>query len=213
MKASLSSKRKNVAVILGSKKFPLPNTHTKQWYYDSIKQWCDEHTCEYSFIMHDRDLQDDGSPKWNHIHMALIMKSVGKGRNYPSLNTILNALAKVCEIDGQSIQIDEMTSEVGSVQYLIHKRNTDKAQYNEDEVITSLPSEELHTIMESDDEGLLSVTYLITVCKSSSNRIEIMEKIGLKAYKDYRLVITDILNDLRSRRFRDLVCDGIINNA
>lgn len=213
MKASLSSKRKNVAVILGSKKIPLPNTHDKAWYYEQLKQWCADHTCEYSFIMHERDLQEDGSPKWPHIHMALIMKSVGKGRNYPSLNTILNSLAKQCEVDGLSIQIDEMTSEVGSVQYLIHKRNQDKAHYLESEVISSYPQEELHTIMESDDEGALSVTYLVSVCSQCRNRIEIMEKIGLKAYKDYRLVITDILTDLKAKKWRSLICDGVINNA
>lgn len=211
MKASLSSKRKQVAVILGSKKSPLPSLHNKTWYYDRLSAWCKEHCNDYSFIMHDRDKQDDGSPKWPHIHMCLIMKSVGKGRNYPSLNTILNALAKEIEIDSLSIQIDEMTSETGSIQYLIHKRDAEKAQYTESEVITSYTSDELHTLMES-DEQTISVSYLVNVCKMSHNRIEILTTIGLKFYKEYRLVINDILNDQRAQRFKDLVCDGVVTN-
>lgn len=211
MKASLSSKRKQVAVILGSKKLPLPSNHQKHWYYERLSAWCSEHCIDYSFIMHDRDKEEDGSPKWNHIHMCLIMKSTGKGRNYPSLNTILNALAKEVEIDGLSIQIDEMTSETGSTQYLIHKKNPDKEPYSENEVITSYTSEELHTLMES-DEQTLSITYLISVCKLSKNRIEIMQTIGLKYYKEYRLVVNDILNDLRANRFRNLCCDGVVTN-
>lgn len=212
MKASLSSKRKLVSVILGSKKLPLPSSHIKQWYYDRLISWCSEHCCNFAFIMHDRDIADDGSPKWLHIHMALTMKSVGKGRNYPSLLTILNALAKEIEIDGSSIQIDEMTSECGSIQYLIHKRDSDKAQYNESDIISSYTAEELHTFMEC-DEQTLSVSYLLHVCKTSKNRIEIMQTIGLKYYKEYRLVINDILNDLRSKQWRELICDGVINNA
>lgn len=211
MKASLSSKRKQVAVILGSKKLPLPTTHNKEWYYDRLSTWCSEHCSDYSFIMHDRDKQDDGSPKWPHIHMCLIMKSVGKGRNYPSLNTILNALAKEIEIDGLSVQIDEMTSETGSTQYLIHKRNSEKAQYTEQEVISSYPNDELHTLMES-DEQTLSVTYLVSVCKTAKNRIEIMQTIGLKFYKEYRLVISDILQDQRAQSFKNLVLDGVVTN-
>lgn len=209
MKASLSSKRKLVSVILGSKKMPLPSIHNKSWYYDRLTDWCKEHCVNYAFICHDRDIDEDGKQKFLHIHMALTMKSVGKGRNYPSLNTILNALAKEIEIDGMSINIDEMTSECGSIQYLIHKRDSEKAQYTEDEVITSYTCDELHTFMES-DEQTLSVSYLLHVCKTSKNRIEIMTSIGLKYYKEYRLVINDILNDLRSSQWRKLICDGVI---
>lgn len=133
-----------------------------------LQKWCDEHCSQYAFILHDKDIDSDGQPKFLHIHIAMLMKSVGKGRNYPSLNTILNALAKEVEIDGLSIQIDEMTSENGSIQYLIHKRDLDKAQYLESDVITNYTSDELHTIMESDSDSMC-VSYLIHVCKTSKS--------------------------------------------
>lgn len=196
MKAPLSAKRKNVAVILGSKKIPLPN-RDKQWYYERLKRYCEEHCNTFAFIMHDKDQCDDGTMKWLHIHMSLVMLKVNK--DYKKLATILNELAKEVEIDPQSIQIDEMTSENGSIQYLIHKRDPQKAQYDESEVVTSYTIEELHTIMESDIDTMC-VTYLINIVdECRCDRIEIMSKIGLRYYKDYRNVILDIINTRLNR--------------
>jgi len=190
MKTPLTSKRKNVAVILGSKKLPLPS-RSKDWYYERLTAYCRENCEVYAFNMHERDIDDDGEIKFLHIHMAMIMKSKDK-----RLSVIMNALAKVCEIDSQSIQIDEMTSLVGSTQYLIHKRNPEKTQYLMSEIQTNMSDDELNTIMES-DEDTMSVTYLISVCKECRcNRIEIMKKIGLNFYHHYRLVIKDICDTL-----------------
>lgn len=194
MKAPLSSKRKQVSVILGSKLMPLPN-RAKQWYYDRLKNYCNENCLSFAFNMHDKDINEDGSKKWLHLHMALVMKK--RNKDYPKLCTILNELAKECEIDGQSIQIDEMTSENGSIQYLIHKRDPQKAQYEELDVVSSYTQEELHTIMESDCDTMC-VSYLLQVVDDCScNRIEIMQKIGLRYYKEYRNVILDIINTKR----------------
>ena len=194
MKAPLNAKRKNVSVILGSKKMPLP-ARDKDWYYTRLKAYCDEHCTDYAFIMHDKDKDENGDTKFLHIHMALVMLKVNK--DYKKLNTILNELAKEVEIDGQCIQIDEMTSFNGSVQYLIHKRDPQKAQYEESCVVTNQSPEELHTIMESDIDTMC-VSYLIQVVKDChENRIEIMQKIGLRYYKEYRNVILDIINTNR----------------
>lgn len=191
MKAPLSAKRKNVSVILGSKKMPLPQ-RDKQWYYDRLKAYCEEHCVNYAFILHDKDKNEDGSDKFLHIHMALTMVKVNK--DYKKLNTILNELAKEVEIDGQSIQIDEMTSENGSIQYLIHKRDPQKAQYVESDVCSNYTPEELHTIMEAEIDTMC-VSYLLQVVDECEyNRIEIMKKIGLRYYKEYRNVILDIIN-------------------
>lgn len=191
MKAPLSAKRKNVSVILGSKKMPLP-PRDKQWYYDRLKAYCEKHCNTWAFIMHDKDIDEDGQVKFLHIHMALVMLKVNK--DYKKLNTILNELAKVVEIDGQSIQIDEMSSENGSVQYLIHKRDPQKAQYEEADVCTGYTPEELHTIMEADIDTMC-ISYLISVVdECECDRIQIMTKIGLRYYKEYRNVILDIIN-------------------
>lgn len=196
MKAPLSAKRKNVSVILGSKKMPLP-PRGKEFYYERLKAYCDTHCVNYAFIMHDKDINDDGTVKFLHIHMALTMVKVNK--DYKKLNTILNELAKECEIDGQSIQIDEMTSENGSIQYLIHKRDPQKAQYEEADVCTNYTAEELHTIMEADIDTIC-VSYLLQVVdECRCNRIEIMQKIGLRYYKEYRNVILDIINTRLNR--------------
>lgn len=196
MKAPLSAKRKNVSVILGSKRIPLPK-RPKEWYYDRLKAYCDEHCSNYAFNMHDRDIDEDGQVKFLHIHMALTMLKVNK--DYKKLNTILNELAKEVEIDPQSVQIDEMTSEIGSIQYLIHKRDKEKTQYSEEDVCTNYTNEELHTIMEADIDTIC-VSYLLQVCDECKlNRIEIMQKIGLRYYKEYRNVILDIINTRLNR--------------
>jgi len=191
MKAPLSSKRKNVSVILGSKKYPLP-PRDKNFYYERLRTYCEQNCNTYAFIMHDKDLDENGEQKFLHIHMALVMSK--RNKDYPKLCTILNELSKECEIDGQSIQIDEMTSENGSIQYLIHKRDPQKAQYEESDVVTSYTGEELHTIMESDIDTMC-VSYLINVVdECRCDRIAIMQKIGLRYYKEYRNVILDIIN-------------------
>lgn len=155
-----------------------------------LKTWCENNCDIYAFILHDRDVLDDGEIKTLHIHLVFIYKT-----NRKRLNTILTDLAQYIGVNTLAISIDKMTDLVGSLHYLIHKHNPDKFQYDINEITTNISSGEMDTYMASDSKSM-SIEYLIGVISKYRSKIDIMREIGLTYYHVYRNVINDIYNEI-----------------
>ena len=89
-----------------------------------IKALAEEHLTFAVSPIHDRDVEDDGSPKKGHYHLLLA---------YSSATTLSNIRAwfKSCgmpETDLHSVRL--CASGVGYFRYLTHKDNPEKAQYD-----------------------------------------------------------------------------------
>lgn len=90
-----------------------------------IKALAEEHLSFALSPIHDRDLEDDGSPKKAHFHLLLA---------YTSATTLNNIRGwfNVCgmpESELHSVRI--CASGVGYYRYLTHKDNPEKAQYDD----------------------------------------------------------------------------------
>lgn len=93
-----------------------------------IKSLSEEHLTFAVSPIHDRDLEDDGSPKKAHYHLLLA---------YSSATTLSNIKGwfRACgmpESDLHSVRV--CASGLGYFRYLVHKDNPEKAQYNDKDI-------------------------------------------------------------------------------
>lgn len=161
----------------------------------SLKVWCENNCQLFAFILHDKDILEDGEKKTNHIHLVALMKT-----NRKRLSTILSDLASFLGLNTFAISIDKMSDIVGSLQYLIHKNNSDKHKYELAAITTNISDGEMATYMTSDSKSM-SIEYLIGVVESNRSKIEIMRIVGLTYYHLYRHVINDIYNEIYNQSY------------
>lgn len=93
-----------------------------------IKCLAKEHFTFAVSPIHDKDVEEDGSPKKGHYHLLLAYSSA------TTLNNI-NRWFKACglpESDLHSVRV--CASGVGYYRYLTHKDNPEKAQYNDNDI-------------------------------------------------------------------------------
>lgn len=89
-----------------------------------IKSLAEEHLTFAVSPLHDRDLEDDGSPKKGHFHLLLA---------YTSATTLCNIRGwfNACGLPVSELHsVRVCASGVGYFRYLTHKDNPEKVQYN-----------------------------------------------------------------------------------
>lgn len=184
---SLESQTLNLWVIFGSKDKPL--TKDFNFYYERLVVWCKINARFYAFIGHEKDLNDDETPKFRHIHAVILLKNGTK----PRLSTTLNRLSDLLEIDGDSIDIDGMINMTSCCRYLIHKGYPLKHQYLLEEVQTS--DIDLIKGFVSDEPFLTSdyIINLVQICNCSS--VLILKEVGIKNYLKMRNIIIDLIKE------------------
>lgn len=95
-----------------------------------IKTFCDAYCDKYAYILHDKDVKEDGSPKMPHIH--LLAHFIERPR-FSSVKRILRGNAtEDTTVLGQSVM-----SKYLAFSYLTHANDPQKHQYSIDEVITN----------------------------------------------------------------------------
>ena len=86
----------------------------------------EQNNAVYAFILHDKDIYEDGTPKLPHYHIYL------KYKNARDFETIQNHF--------QGAHIEQANDEKSCIQYLTHKNDENKYQYNPEEVKTNEPN-------------------------------------------------------------------------
>jgi hypothetical protein len=93
-----------------------------------IENYCKlPHVKNYAYILHDKDIKEDGSLKEPHIHVVL---------SYHNARTRSAVLADFKDFS-QNTLVEECIELEGCLDYLTHKRNPDKFQYPVDCVKTN----------------------------------------------------------------------------
>lgn len=159
---------------------------------DNLKVWLEKNTKQYAFILHDRDVLEDGSKKTPHLHVVCNMNSAKQ-----RIATILNDLTKSLDISPLLVTIDKYSSFNSSIQYLIHKNNEEKYQYDIKDIVTNIPNPELDLFMKYNTQSEeLTAERLIDVVRKAKKRTDIMREVGLFNYRINRPVIMDIAQEL-----------------
>ena len=93
-----------------------------------IKALAEEHLTFAVSPIHDRDVEDDGSPKKSHFHLLLSYSSA------TTLNNIRDWF-NICGMPNSDLHsVRVCASGAGYFRYLTHKDNPEKAQYNDKDI-------------------------------------------------------------------------------
>lgn len=171
-------------VIISLKNVNVGNT------LERLKEYCNSNYQVYGFIVHDKDVGEDGTPKTPHIHLVGIYRN-----NRTRLSTTIKEMSENVFVSTLAISIDKASDLNGSFQYLIHKNNESKHQYDIEEIITNLSREELDVYLQRPSNGV-SLEKIIEVITFNQSKIQIMRLLGFEVYARYRNVINDIYYEI-----------------
>lgn len=149
---------------------------------------------QYAYILHQKDIKDDGTLKTPHFHIVAEYASTKR------LNTFLTNMADALGMNVLSIGVEKCRSFEGSFQYLVHKNDSDKYQYDPNSIISNLTEEVFEVYMNAEPDEL-SMDRLIYLCETLKRPIAVARSIGLGRYQVYRKVIQDIFDDLNRQRY------------
>lgn len=83
---------------------------------------------EYAYILHDRDVKEDGSPKESHYHFLFVL------RRSRRLSDIQSCMKKVLQ---GNVLLQSCHSVPDAYDYLTHEDEDNKASYNESDIVSS----------------------------------------------------------------------------
>lgn len=182
-KFGIDTKAKKIALIINPKEDE--NTFSAD-FYPKLNAWLIQQSDIYAYILHDLDVDDKGEAKRPHIHVYAEMKACRR------LMANLNECADVLGYDVKQISIDKVVNPTGVIQYLIHKNNPEKHQYEPKEIITNLSKGDLDCVLAA-VAGNCSISFFKScVINCKGNVWSLVEMVGLDVYKEYRQVINDL---------------------
>lgn len=159
--------------------------------YKSVFEYLDTLGCQYYFITHDSDYNDNDDLVALHHHLVL---------EFPQrirFKQLMNYLIECFNDDDiNRYSIRKPASMFGAIQYLVHKNQPHKHQYQDEEIITNVEftklSNILNTLVFSDVEVEAN---FIEIVKESTN-IELINILGVYRYNTLRNTIKDIRREL-----------------
>lgn len=175
---------------------PLESKRTRNWslvtYLDKVtlcQRLCSiENIRYYAFIEHDKDTNEDGSPKDRHIHLALCLNSARTIHQIAPRFTDIASNAGNCF--GQPTR-----SNRAILDYFTHKNEPEKYQYSESDILSN--NIDYFKNDETDEDN----TYMIIedLLKGISLR-ELAKTYGralLYHYRDFRAFVADCQDEER----------------
>lgn len=141
----------------------------------------------YYGILHDKDTDSNGERKRAHLHIVLC------SLNRMRVKQLINYLSDTCDTNNENIQVMEVLSLVGSIQYLIHLNDCNKFQYDKSEIITNDERNLDGYLLESIKVNQVTTKVLIDfIFVQQLGRLELINCIGIGSYTHYRNTINDL---------------------
>lgn len=151
-------------------------------------------------IIHDKDLTDNGEPKTIHAHAYIETNEKHTKKQF------LDMLTDLLKIDRQRISVDGTKSNVLMLQYLTHKNQPNKAQYEVDRIITNnkeLLAERMNTKYKTKEQKQNDLLNDIKNCKSI---IELANKQGIETANKFRNIFNQIKQE-QKQDYQSLIKD------
>lgn len=146
----------------------------------------EDYLAYWAFIKHDKDYNPNGEIERPHYHLVLVCNS-----SYTK-DRILSELWKNLVKSREVISVRSYNDVYQAVQYLIHRNDTDKYQYSENDIVSSSAGE---TAMYLIGEFTLTIEKLIDIVRHSKSLSDVYKTIGLKNAKNYHWIIQDIFKE------------------
>lgn len=164
-----------------------------------LDKWLQEQTSLYAYIIHDRDLLDDGCT-FKTLHMHIVFQLSKKKR----VSTIINALADIYAVSPLAVSVEQAFSIEGAIQYLVHKNQKEKYQYSVDDIHTDIQDDEMDMIM---DTTTIAADFdrIKSICYGAEDLLEVIEKVGMSTYQHYRATILDIFECCQKMKRNEVI--------
>lgn len=144
-------------------------------------------------IIHDKDITDNGEPKTIHAHAYIETNEKHTKKQF------LDMLSELLKIDRQRISVEGTKSSILMLQYLTHKNQPNKAQYEDDRIITSnkeLLAERMNTQYKTKEQ---KDNELKNDIKNYKTILELMDKYGV----DTANKIKGLFNQIKQEQKQD----------
>lgn len=152
---------------------------------DDVKYW--------AFILHDKDLNDDGVLERSHYHIVLVLNDkLGK-------TSVQMGFVKALMINTNCVGVRKCLDVVKSTQYLIHQNDKDKFQYDLLDIWTNDVNEMMSILFNNVSSYEIDIDYLIKLTENCKSLKQIYKQLGLIKSKEYRSLVIDLWKE----RFRD----------
>ena len=144
--------------------------------------------CLYWYILHDKDVDDNGLFKTEHYHLILVFNFKSCYKKY-----VLDYLCDLLNCSSNIISVEPVINLNISLRYLIHLDDEDKYQYDDNEIITNNSVMLYRALL----GNKITYNYLIECLKFVNfNKVRLIDVfITIDEYKRYRDVIDDIIQD------------------
>ena len=160
-----------------------------------VEDYCNLLKVQYAYILHDKDLKADGTPKDNHIHFLCF---------FPYQKTI-SRVSKLFDIEEK--YIEKIKNKSAAIRYLIHldcKPEENKYKYDFEKIVSNFD---------------LEPYFNTELDKSKKEGLNILQLVDYIKDKDYNVTIEDLIryavtNNLYSdlRRNQNLILKFIYEN-
>lgn len=177
---NLNSQRREFAIVIS-------DITRCDYTFNDFVRWLNNSGFRYYYIVHDKDVNDNGEPTLVHIHLVLT------GLKRWRVKQLLNDLADSLWTNVENIQIDEVKNLTASVQYLIHKNDTSKYQYDASSIKTNDLVNLTPMLLETIQTCSVTTQRLSDmILKEDLSRLELIHAIGIGSYQHFRSVINDL---------------------
>lgn len=158
--------------------------------------WASAECESYAMALHDLDtkLNEDGDvvSKTLHFHFVCVLKGATR------VSTFINRVSDSCGVLSVAVTADKCSSVESALQYLIHKNDPDKHQYDESIIVRTWDEGDFRVLMESEPLQV-SFDYFFRVCSQANSIVDVIRNVGISKYHAYRNTIQDIYKAINGR--------------
>ena len=157
----------------------------------------------YVYILHDKDVNEDGSPRSPHFHILCTFAQ----------NKSFNAVASLV-VSKQNTFVQQLVDVGGAFSYLTHQNNPEKFQYNSDDLVSDDIDYWIDRIPDYEEKKNKNDEFVDDLLSDDFDVVAMARKYGrdftknISKYESFRFrVFKDIGKDFDNEKLRALVSD------
>ena len=150
----------------------------------------------YYAIVHDKDTDMQGALIRSHLHIVIVSSKRLR------VKQLIGLIADNFNTNDENIQVQEVVSLAGSIQYLLHMNNKEKYQYDKSFILTNDNDNLDGYLIETPSiDKVTTKSLLDMVLVKEYNRLDLIQAIGIGAYTHYHKVIDELFELRKIRKF------------
>lgn len=129
---------------------------------------CMECGYKYFMILHDKDIDEDGQLKKEHVHILL---------EFPNPRRIKSVMREMCVLEENLV--NPVTSKKGYIRYLTHIDDKDKYQYKQSNIQTNCKTD-VERAYKCDKDSIEQAEYMLNyICANPNSSITELSRVAI----------------------------------